>query len=60
MDDAVARASELAGALTHARPGGSATVLLSPAATSFDMFEDYAARGRAFKAAVRRLLGEDR
>jgi UDP-N-acetylmuramoylalanine--D-glutamate ligase len=28
------------------------TVLLSPAAASFDMFEDYAARGRAFKAAV--------
>ena len=26
--------------------------LLSPAAASFDMFEDYAARGRAFKAAV--------
>ena len=26
-----------------------ATVLLSPAAASFDMFEDYAARGRAFK-----------
>jgi UDP-N-acetylmuramoylalanine--D-glutamate ligase len=30
-------------------------VLLSPAAASFDMFEDYAARGRAFKAAVRDL-----
>ncbi len=29
-----------------------ATVLLSPAAASFDMFVDYAARGRAFKAAV--------
>jgi len=36
-----------------------ATVLLSPAAASFDMFEDYAARGRAFKAAVRRLVAED-
>ncbi len=29
-----------------------ATVLLSPAAASFDMFIDYAARGRAFKEAV--------
>ena len=29
-----------------------ATVLLSPAAASFDMFVDYAARGRAFKQAV--------
>jgi UDP-N-acetylmuramoylalanine--D-glutamate ligase len=56
MDDAVARADALArDALTgvDGRPGaGSATVLLSPAAASFDMFPDYAARGRAFKRAV--------
>ena len=32
-----------------------ATVLLSPAAASFDMFVDYAARGRAFKSAVAAL-----
>ncbi len=32
-------------------------MLLSPAAASFDMFEDYAARGRAFIAAVERLTG---
>ncbi len=37
---------------------GPATVLLSPAAASFDMFEDYAARGRAFKAAVAGLAAE--
>ena len=35
--------------------GRLATVLLSPAATSFDQFVDYAARGRAFKDAVRAL-----
>ena len=39
--------------------GATATVLLSPAAASFDMFADYEARGRAFKAAVARLAGEE-
>jgi UDP-N-acetylmuramoylalanine--D-glutamate ligase len=63
MEDAVAVADELARAALAEVPrgGGSpatgpvATVLLSPAAASFDMFEDYAARGRAFKAAVAAL-----
>jgi UDP-N-acetylmuramoylalanine--D-glutamate ligase len=32
-----------------------ATVLLSPAAASFDQFPDYAARGRAFKDLVAAL-----
>lgn len=41
------------GAFALARPGD--TVLLAPACSSFDMFEDYAARGRAFKDEVRRL-----
>ena len=35
-----------------------ATVLLSPAAASFDMFSDYEARGAAFKAAVARLADQ--
>jgi UDP-N-acetylmuramoylalanine--D-glutamate ligase len=30
-------------------------VLLAPACSSFDMYSDYAHRGRAFKAAVERL-----
>jgi len=44
MDEAVALAS------ASARPGD--VVLISPAAASFDMFSDYAARGDAFRAAV--------
>lgn len=47
MADAVARAYGMA------RPGG--VVVLAPACSSFDMFSDYAARGRAFRAAVAEL-----
>ncbi|HZY76941.1 MAG TPA: UDP-N-acetylmuramoyl-L-alanine--D-glutamate ligase, partial [Jatrophihabitantaceae bacterium] len=47
MIEAVRAAAELA------RPGD--TVLLAPAAASYDMFSGYAARGDAFAAAARAL-----
>jgi len=57
LEDAVRVADRLArGARTGERP--LATVLLSPAAASFDMFVDYAERGHAFKAAVAALAAE--
>ena len=60
MDEAVTVAAGLArDALATSPEGTVATVVLSPAAASFDMFEDYAARGRAFIAAVARLAGRD-
>jgi UDP-N-acetylmuramoylalanine--D-glutamate ligase len=52
MDLVVAEAARMAA------PGD--TVLLAPAAQSFDMFRDYPARGDAFAAAVRRLAARDR
>ncbi len=52
MDDAVATAIE------RAKPGD--TVLLSPACASLDMFDDYEARGDAFRVAVERYEGSTR
>jgi UDP-N-acetylmuramoylalanine--D-glutamate ligase len=59
LPDAVVRADTIAReALAEGdAAAGPATVLLSPAAASFDMFVDYAARGRAFKDAVADLIG---
>jgi len=57
LEDAVEAADALARTARRAT-GVTATVLFSPAAASFDMFQDYEARGRAFKAAVARLAGE--
>ena len=59
LQDAVRRADRVAReALASGAPGVVGTVLLSPAAASFDMFPDYAARGRAFKEEVAALAAE--
>jgi UDP-N-acetylmuramoylalanine--D-glutamate ligase len=67
LEDAVRRADSIArdalaaaGDARHPSARGPATVLLSPAAASFDMYADYAARGRAFKAAVAALAAARR
>ena len=54
LEGAVDRADEIARELLAGggEAGGEAAVVMSPAAASFDMFVDYAARGRAFRAAV--------
>jgi UDP-N-acetylmuramoylalanine--D-glutamate ligase len=56
----VVEAADMAGAVRQAfgatPPGG--VVLLAPACASFDMFRDYAERGRVFKQEVLRLREE--
>jgi UDP-N-acetylmuramoylalanine--D-glutamate ligase len=58
----VERAGSMAEAVREAfrvsQRGG--TVVLAPACSSFDMFRDYAERGRQFKKEVRRLAAERR
>lgn len=51
MQEAVLQARQLA------EPGSA--VLLSPACASFDMFADYAERGRVFSGLVRDMMPED-
>lgn len=54
--EAVSMAEAVRAALAASPPGG--TVLLAPACSSFDMFSDYAERGRVFKREVARLAEE--
>jgi UDP-N-acetylmuramoylalanine--D-glutamate ligase len=56
MEQAVMVADRIAREALRAGGPGPATVLLSPAAASFDMFPDYVARGHAFKSAVAGLV----
>lgn len=53
VDEAGTLAAAVAGAARAAAPGD--TVLLSPAAASFDQFRDYEHRGQAFREAVEAL-----
>jgi UDP-N-acetylmuramoylalanine--D-glutamate ligase len=53
IEDAADMADAVRRALALARPDG--VVLLAPACSSFDMFTDYAHRGRAFKDEVQKL-----
>jgi len=58
VEEADTFAHAIARAFALAKPSG--VVLLAPACASFDMFHDYAERGRVFKAEVRKLIAERR
>jgi UDP-N-acetylmuramoylalanine--D-glutamate ligase len=53
VEEAAGFAAAIARAYALAKPSG--VVLLAPACSSFDMFRDYAERGRSFKEEVERL-----
>ncbi len=57
VSDAASMADAVRQAARMAAPGG--VVLLAPACASFDMFKDYADRGRAFKEAVKGIGREE-
>ncbi len=59
---AVTRAASMGDAVRagFARASPGATVVLAPACSSFDMFRDYAERGRRFKEEVQKLAAERR
>jgi UDP-N-acetylmuramoylalanine--D-glutamate ligase len=56
VHDAADMSSAVRSAFAATSPGG--TVVLAPACASFDMFRDYAERGRVFKQEVRKLEEE--
>jgi UDP-N-acetylmuramoylalanine--D-glutamate ligase len=56
IEEAESMRQAVRAAFKLAKPGG--TVLLAPACASFDMFADYAERGRVFKQEVERLAAE--
>jgi UDP-N-acetylmuramoylalanine--D-glutamate ligase len=56
VHSAASMADAVRAAFASAAPGG--VVLLAPACSSFDMFRDYAERGRVFKEEVGRLKKE--
>jgi len=58
LEAAVRRADAIARERLGPAVPAPVTVLLSPAAASFDMFVDYAARGRAFKDIVATIAAE--